>query len=116
MAEAALADRKLTLTESAANRVKALISMEGNPAMMLRVTVGGGGCSGFQYSFALDDAASDEDVLFVQHGVKMVIDDVSLDMLAGSEVDFVEELVGSAFSIRNPNATSTCGCGSSFAV
>jgi iron-sulfur cluster insertion protein len=114
MAEAVTAD--ITLTENAAKRVKALMQMEGNPDTMLRVTVGGGGCSGFQYSFALDDAKTDEDVLFEQHGVKLVVDETSLGLLAGSQVDFVEELVGSSFTIRNPNATSTCGCGSSFSI
>lgn len=117
MSEVSTASRpRVTLTESAANRVQTLMGMEGNPNLMLRIMISGGGCSGFQYGFSLDDVRNDEDALFEQHGVKMVIDEVSLEMLTGSEVDFVEDLVGSSFAIRNPNANSTCGCGSSFSV
>jgi iron-sulfur cluster insertion protein len=83
---------------------------------MLRITVSGGGCSGFQYGFSLDDQKNDDDRLFERDGVTVVIDEVSLDLLKGSEVDFVEDLIGSYFAIKNPNATSTCGCGSSFSV
>jgi iron-sulfur cluster insertion protein len=83
---------------------------------MLRITVSGGGCSGFQYGFSLDDQKNDDDRLFERDGVTVVIDEVSLDLLKGSEVDFVEDLIGSYFAIKNPNASSTCGCGSSFSV
>jgi len=113
---AAASRPKVTLTESAASRVQTLMEMEGNPNLMLRISISGGGCSGFQYGFSLDDSRTDADALFEQHGVKMVIDDVSLEMLNGAEVDFVEDLVGSSFAIRNPNASSTCGCGTSFSV
>lgn len=106
----------VTISERAARRISALIAGENNDALMLRVTVSGGGCSGFQYGFTLDHALSEEDRTFSRDGVKVVIDDVSLDLLKGSEIDFVEDLIGSYFSIKNPNASSTCGCGTSFAI
>jgi iron-sulfur cluster insertion protein len=114
--EAAVTDRQIFLTENAARRVKKLKDMEGNAHLMLRLSVSGGGCSGFSYSFSLDDQRVGDDETFEHHGVTVVVDQTSLDLLAGSTVDFVEDLVGSAFSISNPNATSTCGCGSSFSV
>ena len=83
---------------------------------MLRLQVSGGGCSGFQYEFSLDADTTDEDCVFENHGAKMVIDEVSLDLLGGAEIDYVRELVGSAFRVNNPNATSSCGCGSSFSI
>jgi iron-sulfur cluster insertion protein len=104
------------VTANAAKRVEKLIAMEGKPGLMLRVGVLGGGCSGFQYQITLDDTAGDDDVVTEHHGVKLVVDQTSLGLLAGSEVDFVEDLVGASFQIRNPNAASTCGCGSSFSV
>ena len=107
---------RVGVTESAADRVQALIKMEGKPNMMLRVSVSGGGCSGFQYGITLDDQMGDEDRVFEDHGIRLVVDQTSLDLLDGSMVDFVEDLVGSSFQIKNPNATSTCGCGSSFSV
>lgn len=109
-------DRTVTLTENAARRVIRLKQMEGNPALMLRLSVNGGGCSGFSYDFALDERLGEDDRRFEAHGVTLVVDETSLDLLAGSVVDFVEDLVGSSFQVKNPNATSTCGCGSSFAV
>ena len=109
-------DRKVGLTESAAKRIGELIALEGDASLMLRLTVSGGGCSGFQYSFSFDNATQADDHLFERSGVKMIIDDTSLDLLAGAEVDFVEDLVGSAFQVKNPNATSSCGCGTSFSV
>jgi iron-sulfur cluster insertion protein len=83
---------------------------------MFRVSISGGGCSGFQYGFSLDDQRNADDREFRRGDVGIVVDEVSLDLLRGSEVDFVEDLIGSYFAIRNPNATSTCGCGSSFSV
>jgi iron-sulfur cluster insertion protein len=115
-ADTAVLDRQVFLTESAARRVKKLRDMEGNPSLNLRLGVNGGGCSGFSYDFSLDDRITDDDTTFEAHGVTLVVDSVSLDLLAGSTVDFVEDLVGSAFTVKNPNATSTCGCGSSFSV
>jgi len=107
---------EFSLTASAAKRVAFLIRQEGAEGLMLRVSVSGGGCSGFQYGFSGDDTVNADDRTFQRDGVTAVVDETSLELLAGSEVDFVEELGGSAFQIKNPNATSSCGCGSSFAV
>lgn len=106
----------VTLSESAAKRIAFLASQEAQPGLMLRVSVSGGGCSGFQYGFAFDDIRNDEDRLFEREGAKVVIDETSLELLNGAEIDFVEDLVGASFQIRNPNAKSSCGCGNSFAV
>ncbi|HIJ63012.1 MAG TPA: iron-sulfur cluster insertion protein ErpA, partial [Rhodospirillaceae bacterium] len=107
---AILADHHVRLTESAAMRVKTLREMEGDPQLMLRLAVNGGGCSGFSYQFTLDSRRNDDDMVFEQHGVCLVVDGVSLEMLDGSVIDFVEDLMGSAFSVTNPNASSSCGC------
>ncbi len=115
-AVAELPERTVTLSESAATRVAELIRQEGDESLMLRITVNGGGCSGFQYAFDLDSTRNDDDRVFEKNGVELVVDEVSLDLLAGAEVDYVNELIGAAFTIRNPNATSSCGCGSSFAI
>ena len=104
------------LTESAARRVAALTAAEGNSGLMLRLAVSGGGCAGFQYGFSLDDSLQPDDKVFERDGVKLVIDGTSLELLGGSEVDFVEDMVGSYFKVSNPNASSSCGCGSSFSV
>jgi iron-sulfur cluster insertion protein len=104
------------ITENAARRIAKLIADEGRDNLVFRVAVSGGGCSGFQYGFSLDDQRNDDDRVFERDGVAVVIDEVSLDLLKDSEVDFVEDLIGSYFSIKNPNASSTCGCGSSFSV
>ena len=109
-------DGSLELTESAAQRISELVAADGNPDLMLRLAVSGGGCSGFQYEFSLDDTRTGEDVIIEAHGAKMVVDEISLGFLGGSQVDFVRELVGASFKINNPNATSSCGCGSSFSV
>ena len=117
MSESAVdAPPRLRLTESAAHRVRELIAQEDKPNMMLRVAISGGGCSGFQYGITLDDQINGDDQTFVQHGITVVSDETSLDMLNGSEVDFIEDMMGSSFQINNPNASSTCGCGSSFSV
>ncbi len=108
--------RRLTITDSAAKRVTELMQAESGDGLMLRVAVSGGGCSGFQYGFSFDDSVGDDDHTFQRDGVTVVVDDMSLDLLAGSEIDFVVELIGSSFQIRNPNASSSCGCGSSFAI
>ena len=107
---------RISVTENAAERVQNLIRMEGKPNMMLRLGVSGGGCAGFSYGISLDDKVNDDDRLFSEYGVTLVVDQTSLDMLDGSVVDFVEDLVGASFQIKNPNASSTCGCGSSFSV
>ncbi|NBB82236.1 MAG: iron-sulfur cluster insertion protein ErpA [Alphaproteobacteria bacterium] len=117
MSDLATADpRSLSMSDSAVRRVAKMIEAEGQPNMMLRVAVSGGGCSGFQYGFSFDDTVRDDDLTFERDGVTLVVDDVSLDLLQGSEIDYVEELIGASFQIRNPNASSSCGCGSSFAV
>jgi len=107
---------EFSLTARAARRVAWLIEQEGQDGLMLRVAVSGGGCSGFQYGFSFDDTVNPDDRTFEQDGVTAVVDEVSLELLDGAEVDFVEDLGGSAFRITNPNASSSCGCGSSFAV
>ncbi len=112
----AAVEKAITLTESAARRIAALQSEEENKGLMLRIAVSGGGCQGFEYGFTFDDRRGDDDVLFERDGAVVVVDDISLELLAGSEVDYVEEIVGSYFSVRNPNATSSCGCGNSFST
>jgi iron-sulfur cluster insertion protein len=109
-------ERQLTLSDSAAQRIATLIEMEAQPGLMLRVTVSGGGCSGFQYGFSFDDAVNADDRTFERDGVKVVVDEMSLDLLNGSEIDFVEDLIGASFQIKNPQATSSCGCGASFSI
>ena len=116
MSELATMDAAVRLSASAARRLAELIRSEGRPGLMLRLSVSGGGCSGFQYGFSFDETLTDEDRVFERDGVKLVVDDVSLTLLGGAEVDYVEELVGSSFQVKNPNAKSSCGCGSSFAV
>jgi len=103
-------------TDAAAARVKQLIAEEGNPDLKLRVMVNGGGCSGFQYGFEFDENVADGDVLIENDGVFLLIDTMSMQYLAGSEVDYLEGLEGARFVINNPNAKSTCGCGSSFSI
>ncbi len=105
-----------TISERAAKRVAELIDMEGNPNLKLRIAVQGGGCSGFQYEFKLDETAGPDDIAVERDGVTVLIDNTSLLYMIGSEVDFAEELVGSYFKISNPNAQSSCGCGTSFSV
>ncbi|WP_018608304.1 iron-sulfur cluster insertion protein ErpA [Uliginosibacterium gangwonense] len=106
----------LVFTDSAANKVKELIEEEGNPDLKLRVFVSGGGCSGFQYGFTFDDAVTEEDTQLQKNGVTLLIDPMSYQYLVGAEIDYTEGLEGSQFVIRNPNAVTTCGCGSSFSV
>ena len=105
----------LTLSSSAAQRLQALGQSEGKP-IMLRVAVEGGGCSGFQYQLDLVDEAQPDDLRIERDGVAALIDEMSLVMLKGSEIDYVDELAGAEFKIRNPNAKSSCGCGVSFSI
>ncbi|NIJ22798.1 iron-sulfur cluster insertion protein ErpA [Sphingomonas japonica] len=105
----------ITLTPSAAARVAAIAARQAKPAI-LRLSVEGGGCSGFQYRFGLADAAASDDVVAETAGVALIVDPVSLDLVRGASVDFVESLGGAAFKVDNPNAAAGCGCGSSFAV
>lgn len=105
----------IDLTPAAAARVAAIASKQGKPAI-LRLSVDGGGCSGFQYKFGFSDDVEADDSVAERDGVRLVVDPVSLDLVRGAEVDFVESLGGAAFKVQNPNASAGCGCGSSFAV
>jgi iron-sulfur cluster insertion protein len=106
----------LVFTDSAAGKVKELVDEEGNPDLKLRVFVQGGGCSGFQYGFTFDEVVNEDDTQMAKNGVTLLIDAMSLQYLMGAEIDYKEDLQGAQFVIKNPNATTTCGCGSSFSV
>jgi iron-sulfur cluster insertion protein len=108
--------RQIRITDSAARRIAALKAQEAADGAFLRIAVSGGGCSGFQYGLSFDDQKNADDVVFEHGGVVVVVDEVSLDLIAGAEVDFVEDLMGASFQIRNPNAASSCGCGNSFSI
>ncbi|MTI13178.1 iron-sulfur cluster insertion protein ErpA [Sansalvadorimonas verongulae] len=103
-------------SDNAAAKVKTLVEEEGNGKLMLRVYVTGGGCSGFQYGFTFDEALAEDDTVVEKSGVKMVVDAMSFQYLFGSTVDYIEGLEGSRFTVSNPNAATTCGCGMSFTV
>jgi len=105
----------LVFTDAAAAKVKDLLEEEGNPALCLRVFVQGGGCSGFQYGFTFDETVNEDDTTIVKNGVQLLVDPMSFQYLVGAEIDYKDDLEGAQFVIRNPNATTTCGCGSSFA-
>ncbi len=107
-------ERPLDFTAAAAAKVSELIAEEGNPGLKLRVYIQGGGCSGFQYGFEFDEQQGEDDLALVTDGVTLLVDPLSLQYLMGATVDYTESLHGAQFSIRNPNAKSTCGCGSSF--
>lgn len=106
----------LNFTDSAAAKVKELIVEEGNDALKLRVFVSGGGCSGFQYGFTFDEAINEDDTTLEKNGVTLLIDSMSYQYLVGAEIDYKDDLEGAQFVIKNPNATTTCGCGSSFSA
>jgi iron-sulfur cluster insertion protein len=106
----------LLFTDAAAGKVRELIAEEGNPELKLRVYISGGGCSGFQYGFTFDEARAEDDLAVDKNGVTLLVDPLSLQYLAGAEIDYSDSLTGSQFVIRNPNAKTTCGCGSSFTV
>lgn len=106
----------LVFTDAAAAKVKALIDEEGNPNLKLRIFVQGGGCSGFQYGFTFDEDVNDDDSAMEKGGVTLLIDAMSYQYLVGAEIDYKDDLEGAQFVIKNPNATSTCGCGSSFSA
>lgn len=109
-------DSPVVFTSAAASKVAELIAEEGNDELMLRIHIQGGGCSGFQYGFTFDETVNDGDTEVVTDGVKLLIDPMSVQYLMGAEVDYSEGLQGAQFVIRNPNASTTCGCGSSFSV
>ncbi len=106
----------LTFTDAAARKVMELIMEERNPELKLRVYISGGGCSGFQYGFTFDENSDEDDIAVTNDGVTLVVDPMSFQYLLGAEVDYTENLQGAQFVIRNPNAATTCGCGSSFSV
>lgn len=110
-----MTDASFSVTESAAKRIAFLAAQEAKPVMM-RVAVLGGGCSGFQYNFSFEEKANNDDLLIQRNGAAVVVDSTSLELLKGSELDYVVEMVGSSFQVKNPNATSSCGCGNSFSV
>lgn len=107
---------EITLTELTAGKVKEFIREEGDKDLLLRVFVTGGGCSGFQYGFTFAEQPEEDDTVFEQHGVKLVVDPMSYQYLVGAVIEYEESLAGSRFTIKNPNAGTTCGCGSSFSV
>lgn len=117
MPDGAIQDRSFGITESAAKRIAFLKTQEqDSEGLRMRVSVLGGGCSGFQYVFDFDRATNDDDHVFARDGVEVLVDDVSLDLLAGAQLDYKDELIGAYFAVENPNATSSCGCGTSFAI
>src|SRR5688572_6364563 len=116
MAEIKARPDPVRVSERAARRIGEILAREGQPELRLRISVSGGGCSGFQYDFALDDQAEEGDIAIEQGGAKVVVDGMSLMYLLGCELDYVEDLTGSYFRVSNPNATASCGCGNSFAI
>ena len=114
--EAEVMPSPLIFSEAAASKVKELIVDEGNDALMLRVFISGGGCSGFQYGFTFDEDVAEDDTQVQNDGVTVLVDAMSIQYLNGAEIDYKEDLSGAQFVIRNPNASTTCGCGSSFSV
>ena len=109
-------ERRVVLTENAARQIAMLKVQENAQNAFLRIAVSGGGCSGFQYGLSFDDQHNDDDFVFERDGAGVIIDDVSLGLLNGAEIDFVEDLMGASFQIKNPNAASSCGCGNSFSI
>ncbi|MEM9288536.1 MAG: iron-sulfur cluster insertion protein ErpA [Pseudomonadota bacterium] len=109
-------DAPMSVSVSAARRISQLIEQQGNPNLKLRLGVSGGGCSGFQYTFGFDEDIADGDIVIEEGGIKVLVDDMSLLYVMGAELDYVEDLVGAAFQVKNPNAQSSCGCGTSFSV
>jgi iron-sulfur cluster insertion protein len=112
----AATERRIVITDNAARRIAVLKQQEEAEDAFLRIAVSGGGCSGFQYGLSFDAQKNPDDFVFEHAGVGVVIDDTSLDLLNGAEVDFVEDMMGASFQIKNPNAASSCGCGNSFSI
>jgi len=115
-ADVAIIPDAISLTDAAAKKVKILIEEEGNPALCLRVYITGGGCSGFSYGFSFDEQIKEGDTISEKEGVKLLVDSLSIQYLMGAQVDYSQGLQGSRFTVANPNATTTCGCGSSFSI
>jgi len=116
MTEQTVQGDSFAVTKAAAAKVAELIEADGRDGIWLRVQVLGGGCSGFQYDFRFDDTKAEDDLVFERDGVEVLVDPVSIEYLKGSEFDYVEEMIGSSFQVKNPNATASCGCGTSFSV
>lgn len=112
----AAGERRIIVSPNAARRIAALKTQEAAADAFLRIAVSGGGCSGFQYGLSFDAQRNEDDFVFERDGISVVVDDVSLDLLNGAEIDFVEDLMGASFQIKNPNAASSCGCGNSFSI
>jgi len=108
-------DASVTVSERAAKRIGEILKAE-PPGTMLRVSIEGGGCSGFQYKFDMERARADDDLAITRDGATVVIDPVSMNYMAGAEIDFVDDLIGASFKVKNPQATASCGCGTSFAL
>ena len=108
--------RSIELSDNAIKRLSEMLAAEQDDGLKLRIAVHGGGCSGFQYGFSFDDTINEDDHVFEKGGITAIIDEASLDILSGSTIDFVEDLIGSAFQIKNPAFTASCGCGSSFSI
>lgn len=106
----------ITITDTAVEKIREVIAEENNPSLMLRMFVQGGGCSGFQYGFTLDEVQAEDDFIIEKNGIKILVDSMSYQYIDGASLDYKDELYGSQFVISNPNASSTCGCGSSFSV
>jgi iron-sulfur cluster insertion protein len=106
----------ISITDAAIDKVKGLLLEEGNPNLALRMFIAGGGCSGFQYGFTFDETINEDDMVVEKDGVKLIVDTMSYQYLVGASIDYVEDLSGAQFAIKNPNATTTCGCGSSFSA
>jgi len=109
-------ERTVAVSASAARRIGELLAAEARPNLKLRVAVAGGGCSGFQYTFDFDDRINDDDVVIERDGITVLVDGISLEYMAGSEIDYVDDLIGAAFRINNPKAQASCGCGTSFSI
>ena len=109
-------ERRIVISDAAARRITALKAQEQAEGAFLRIAVSGGGCSGFQYGLSFDEQRNPDDFVFEHDGVAVVVDDTSLDLLNGAQLDFVEDLMGASFQIKNPNAASSCGCGNSFSI
>ncbi|MFN8769833.1 MAG: iron-sulfur cluster insertion protein ErpA [Neisseriaceae bacterium] len=107
---------QIRFTDNAVNKVKELVEEEGNLELCLRVFITGGGCSGFQYGFTFDEIINEDDLVIEKDGIKFLVDSMSYQYLAGAEIDYVDSFEGSQFTIKNPKATTTCGCGSSFSI
>ena len=116
VSEVAAGERRIVVTDSAARRIAVLKEQEEARDAFLRIAVSGGGCSGFQYGLSFDEQQNPDDFVFEHAGIAVVVDDTSLDLLNGAELDFVEDLMGASFQIKNPNAASSCGCGNSFSI